>query len=92
MKDQKRYGKEELGTSDVIGNHPKAKEGYSLWIENGMWCSAPIVDPSKFGEHAYGNGGYEMGIRDCPCGCFMLSSSSGGPVDPYGKCPKNPIE
>lgn len=81
--------KTEIGPSDVHPN-PKAKRGWALWIENGVWFTAPRIDRRKFGPHAYYNYGYEQGIRDCPCGCFMLSSSSGGPVDPFGPCPNNP--
>ncbi len=69
---------------------PKPKRGYSIWIENGVWYSAPRVSAKKFGSHAYDNGGYEKGIRDCPCGCHMGGYTSGGPVDPFGPCPFNP--
>ena len=70
---------------------PKAKRGYSLWMESGTWYTAPKVSHRLFGPHAYDvQGAYNAGTRDCPCGCFMLSYSSGGPVDPRGPCPKNP--
>lgn len=68
----------------------KPKRGWAAWIESGTWFTARKVDPKKFGKHAYDNGGYEQGIRECPCGCFMGSYSSSGPVDPWGPCPKNP--
>lgn len=66
-------------------------EGYSIWIENGIWYTAPTVDSKKFGGHAYDNGGYEKGIRDCSCGCSMLRTFPSGPVDPFGACPANPL-
>jgi hypothetical protein len=78
-----------VGTSATVLN-PEPKPGWSIWIESGVYFTAPTVDKNKFSGHAYDNGGYEQGIRDCPCGCFMLSSSSGGPVDPFGPCPRNP--
>ena len=90
---EKRWGKKKLGeTSDFGGGVPEAEEGQTVWVENGTVCTAPIVDENKFGGHAYDNGGYEQGIRDCPCGAYMLSSSSAGPVDPFGPCPLNPQE
>lgn len=79
--------KTEIGSSSEHKD-PKPKRGWSLWIENGVWFTSPKVSPRSFGKHDY-NGGYRKGIRDCRCGCFMLSSSSGGPVDPFGACPKN---
>ncbi len=86
-----RWGKKKLGnTSDFGGGVPDAEEGQTVWVENGVVYTSPTVDPNKFGGHAYDNGGYESGIRDCPCGAYMLSSSSGGPVDPFGPCPLNP--
>ena len=69
---------------------PVAEEGYSLWVEDGVWFTAPTVDPKLFGCHDYDEGGFLRGVRDCCCGCDMQSSSSGGPVDPYGACPMNP--
>lgn len=79
-----------LGTSDKVGNSPKPMRGFAVWIEWGKWYTAPKIDPRKFGGHAYADGGYGRGIRDCPCGCVMGSSSSSGPVDPFGACPANP--
>lgn len=70
---------------------PKPKRGYSIWIEWGTYYTAKRVSKKKFGGHAYDDGGYERGHRDCTCGCCMGSSSSSGPVDPFGPCPDNPI-
>lgn len=83
------YGKTKIGNSSEFPD-PKPKRGWSRWIEEGVWFTAPKVSSRDFGAHAYGKGGYGRGITDCPCGCFMLSSSSGGPVDPFGPCPRNP--
>jgi len=83
------YGKVEIGPSDVYKS-PKPKRGYAVWIENGVWFTAPKVSPRKFGQHAYAGKAFDFGIRDCPCGCYMLSASSAGPCDPFGACPKNP--
>lgn len=86
-----RWGKKKLGkTSDFGGGVPDVEKGHSIWVENGVVCTAPTVDRARFGGHAYDNGGYEKGIRDCSCGAYMLSSSSAGPVDPFGPCPLNP--
>lgn len=67
------------------------QKGYSYWIEWGNWYKCPIVDPTKFGGHDYDNGGYERGIHNCTCGCYMGESHSSGPCDPFGACPENPI-
>lgn len=83
------YMKTEIGTSDKFPS-PKAKRGWSIWIENGVLFTAPTVSSRKFGGHSYSNGGYDMGIHHCSCGCYMGSSSSSGPVDPFGACPDNP--
>lgn len=87
----KDYGKEVIGDSGKHDPEKEVKPGFAWWIESGVYYQAPKVDPEKFGSHAYDGGGYERGIRDCPCGCYMLSCSSGGPVDPFGACPENPI-
>ena len=81
--------KTKIGTSGEHPN-PKPKRGWSRWIENGVWFTAPKVSAAKFGGHDYAGGGYSRGIRDCKCGCYMLSSSSGGDCDPFGPCPENP--
>lgn len=88
MRTTKDYGKRLLAANENVDPPP---EGFDVWIENGVWYIAPEVDPKRFGGHAYANGGYERGVRDCPCGCHMLSSSSGGPCDPFGACPENPL-
>jgi len=79
----------------VIGDslffpNPQPKDGWSVWIENGVWFTAPTVDGQKFGGHLYDNGGFEMGITNCLCGCYMGREQSYGPVDPFGPCPQNP--
>lgn len=50
----------------------------------------PELDPEKFGSHKYPQ---KDGTHDCMhgCGCWMGPYRSGGPVDPYGPCPENPI-
>jgi len=59
------------------------------WIENGKEQTCDLVDPDKFGEHDYD----EEGTSDCKhfCGCWAGPARSGGPVNPFGRCPKNPI-
>jgi len=79
--------KTKIGDSAEIAN-PEPKDGFSIWMENGTWYTAPTVS-DDFDGHDYDNGGYERGVRDCKCGCFMLSTSSGGDVDPFGRCPEN---
>lgn len=75
-----------LGTTGENRN-PKPAEGYSLWVEDGEWFTAPTVDPAKYGRHDYDEGRHH---NKCVCGCFMGSSNSSGPVDPFGACPMNP--
>lgn len=82
--------KTKIGDSGTYRN-PEPSPGFSIWIENGVYFTAPTVDSGKFGGHDYDNGGYARGIRDCRCGCWMVSAASGGPVDPFGACPKNPL-
>lgn len=63
------------------------KEGHAVWYEDGKVCHAPKIPEGIFGPHKYprlGSGSCEYG-----CGCWMGSSSSDGPVDPFGPCPKN---
>lgn len=92
INDDNKYGKIELGKSDIIKDPSSVTpKGFSWWIEYGVYYAAPTIDPNKFGGHAYDNDGYEQGIRDCPCGCYMGSSNSSGPVDPFGHCPLNPL-
>jgi hypothetical protein len=66
------------------------EKGHDIWYENSGMKHAPIVDKYKFGDHDYG---YGYGTSDCKygCGCWMGPTRSGGPVNPFGKCPKNPI-
>ena len=72
----------------IISDATKKTDEMAEWVEWGVWKKAPIVDPRFHGGHGYT---YE-GTSDCKfgCGCFMGESSSGGPVDPFGSCPKNP--
>ncbi len=60
------------------------------WIENGIWKTAPEVDPKLFGVHLYTD---YQGTGDCDygCGCHMGRSYSTGKIDPFGACPKNPL-
>lgn len=66
------------------------KIGHAVWHEYGGMKHAPRVDPKKFGAHSYAE--EEERTSDCKylCGCWMGSCSSGGPVNPFGACPKNP--
>ncbi|MEK9184750.1 MAG: hypothetical protein AAB866_01115 [Patescibacteria group bacterium] len=49
--------------------------------------------PKEYGKHKYPN---PDGTSDCQygCGCWMGPSRSGGPtgLDPFGICPKNPVD
>ncbi len=49
--------------------------------------------PKEYGGHKYAN---HDGTSDCEhgCGCSMGPYRSGGPtgLDPFGKCPKNPVD
>jgi hypothetical protein len=86
-----KYGTVCLGSvGKELDKSPEDSSTHAVWCEWGIWYTAPIVDKNKFGGHAYDNGGYELGIRSCPCGCHMGSASSSGPVDPFGPCPENP--
>ncbi len=85
----KDYGKKEIGPSD---QPVKPKPGFSVWIECGVWYTAPKLLKKDFGPHTFNMPhAFDDGVRDCPCGCWILSSSSGGPIDPFGPCPLNPI-
>ena len=66
------------------------EKGHDIWYENGMQ-HAPVVDKDKFGSHNF-IGMYDF-TSDCEhgCGCWMGPSRSGGPVNPWGACPNNPI-
>ena len=46
----------------------------------------------EYGLHEYS--GPVSGDCKHRCGCWMTQSQSGGPVglDPFGKCPKNPLD
>lgn len=66
------------------------KAGHAVWIEDGDVKHSYRVPPELFGPHNYP---YYGGTSDCShgCGCWSGQSRSGGPVDPAGPCPKNPI-
>ena len=84
------YGKRELGKSGEIPT-PLPTRRRSIWIESGVYFTALKISSRKFGKHVYMfPGAYENGERDCPCGCWMGNTNSGGPCDPFGPCPKNP--
>lgn len=61
----------------------------ATWFEDGVEKTSPAVNTDKFGSHLYP---YDGGTSDCVygCGCWMGPCRSGGPVDPFGMCPKNP--
>lgn len=67
------------------------EQGHDIWRENGVLNHAKRVDPDKYGSHDYG---HKDGTSDCNyhCGCWMGPAHSGGPIDPFGACPENPIE
>jgi len=69
---------------------PPISPGHDAWHEYTGRKTALIVDPDKFGAHNYGD---EDGTSDCEygCGCWMGPCRSGGPVNPFGACPENPI-
>jgi hypothetical protein len=82
--------KTKLADGDVKNPYSLVKPGWSLWIEGGVWYTSEEVDQNKFGPHDYNvEGEFEKGLRKCKCGCSMYSSSSNGPVDPFGPCPEN---
>lgn len=74
-----------LGASNKE-NSLKCPKGYAYWVEDGKWKASPSVSNEMFGNHSYG----PEGVGHCVCGCVMRSSSSHGPVDPFGACPLNP--
>ena len=65
------------------------KHNLSEWAEHNGMKTCKKVDPKKFGPHKY----QQEGTSDCAygCGCWMGSCRSGGLVDPFGKCPNNPL-
>ena len=64
-------------------------QGHDVWYEYSGMKHAKTVDQTKFGPHKYAD---HDGTSDCQygCGCWMGPSRSGGPVNPFGACPKNP--
>lgn len=66
-----------------------ARLGRASWIEDGVVKDAPPVDGRLFGRHWYD----DEGTSDCKhgCGCWAGPYRSGGPVHPFGPCPKNPL-
>ena len=65
------------------------REGHSVWYENGEVCHAEKIPETLFGPHGYTHDG----TSDCShgCGCWAGPTRSGGPVNPLGPCPLNPI-
>ena len=65
------------------------KAGHDVWVANGKICHAPKLPPELFGPHDYG---YYDGTSDCGhgCGCWVGPWASGGQVNPFGPCPRNP--
>lgn len=63
--------------------------GHSVWVEDCKVCHCEKVLTELFGPHDYGKDDH---TQDCAygCGCWAGPSRSGGPVDPFGACPKNP--
>jgi hypothetical protein len=49
--------------------------------------------PKEYGKHKYAD---HDGTSDCEnqCGCWIGPTNSGGPLglDPFGLCPKNPVD
>ena len=64
------------------------EEGELSWVENGKFKTSK-VDPEKYGSHCY-PGAPDL-TSDCEyeCGCWAGPFRSGGPVSPWGPCPKN---
>lgn len=65
----------------------RGREEMDEWTEGGERRTARRVDPNTHGPHLYD----ENGTSDCAygCGCWAGPSRSGGPVNPFGACPKN---
>ena len=65
------------------------KEGHAVWVEGGKVKHAEKIPKTLFGPHGY----VDDGTSDCSfgCGCWAGVCRSGGPVDPLGPCPLNPI-
>jgi hypothetical protein len=63
---------------------------FSYWVEDGHYYKAMAVHASSNGPHDFDSDG----TSDCKkgCGCWMGPARSGGPVDPFGPCPRNPKE
>jgi len=59
------------------------------YIEDGK-RKASRVDPAKFGEHKYRGAPHYTSDCEYECGCWAGPHRSGGPVNPFGPCPKNP--
>lgn len=64
------------------------KEKHDVWVEDGKVCHAPRLSPELFGPHHFG----KLGTSNCSygCGCWFGPYRSGGPVSPFGPCPRNP--
>lgn len=70
---------------------PKKRTG--IYYEDGVKKES-YVSRRRFGEHYYpgchDSAGFYTSNCKFGCGCWMGSFRSGGPVDPFGPCPKNP--
>lgn len=64
--------------------------GTRWYIEDGD-LKHSYVDPDKFGLHDYPAKPHRTSNCTYGCGCWAGPVRSGGPVDPFGPCPRNPI-
>ena len=77
---------------EAAQNHEEAcrweRLGHAIWYENdGLHHSAKV--PSElFGPHEYDRPGTPYCRHGC--GCWVGDARSGGSVDPFGPCPRNP--
>jgi len=77
----------------AIAQHEEACKwehaGEVVWYEDGRVMHAPGIPSGVFGPHDYKS----KGTSDCAngCGCWAGPARSGGPVDPLGPCPRNPL-
>jgi hypothetical protein len=72
-----------------IAQEPLAQYVLHLLNEEVRSLMPDEIDAVRYGAHAY----TLDGTSDCAhgCGCWMGPYRSGGPVDPFGPCPKNPL-
>lgn len=52
------------------------------------------TERKEYGEHKYPNDPHHTSNCEHGCGCWAGSARSGGPLglDPFGKCPNNPVD